>query len=60
MRIFDIKIIRIVVSIKDLVDILVGDSIIGVFGDIIQEFIYCFVGGFSGGGLLMSKFAECD
>ena len=54
----DIEIIRIGVARKEYVTGLVGDSIIGVCGDIIQEFLYCFVGGFSVRCLLMSEFSE--
>ena len=39
---------------------LVVDSIIGLYGDITQEFLYHFVGGFGGGGSFLSEFSECD
>ena len=54
----DIEINLIRVAGKDHVASLVTDSIIGVCGDIIQEFLYCFVGGFSVRCLLMSEFSE--
>ena len=52
--------IHIGVADKDHVTGTVGDSVIGVCGDIIQELLYRFVGGFRGRGLLMSNFSQCD
>ena len=54
----DVEICRIGVPRRDHVSGLVGDSIIGVCNYIIQELIYRFVGGFSGGGLLLPEFSE--
>ena len=54
----DVNIICIGLDGNDHVSGALGDSIIGVRGNIIQELLYCFVGGVSGGGLLLYEFAE--
>ena len=55
----DVDISRIGVAGKDHVAGSVGDSTIGVCGDIIQELLYPFVGGFGGRGSFLSEFYWC-
>ena len=57
---YDVDISRTRVTNKYHVADAVGDSIIGLCGDIIQELLYLFIVDFSGGGLLLSKVTECD
>ena len=56
----DLEISLICVSGKEHVTGLISDTIIGVCSDIIEKLFYCFVGGFSGEGLFLSDFTECD
>ena len=54
----DVEIIRIGTDDKEHVSGLMSEYIIRVCGDIIKKLLYCFVGGFSGGCLLLSRFSE--